>query len=424
MWRYRCKTQLITLGLAFICGVVLMAGALYADPSNAMLEMLPPEMMEYAASNKVMLCVSGGLVIAGIANIILIGQLLMTQFQVQPIFIYLFLFLLPTYLILIGTALVIPMVILSVVGLVQLHTGQDAAMRKARMTGDAELVRVYQLHHKLDPQYKAMAEECRHNASRASFAYVLGIFAVLLIIFLVDNILITMLAVTLYMIAFNYLARYRVSCMIPITKLLYEKCDPEACVSAIIYYSTRRGKVKLTNQALMAQSLIYLNDPQLAQDVLITYPRKDAASVLTYWSLMSYIYYLLKDEAGLQRSYEEAQKVRLNFGRTGVMIRSEELSSIKNRIDLMNGEFSECKRYFLQSLKNAVFPFQKADADYYIGLISFVQEDYSLAGMYFRQVVQLGGSLYFVANARDYLEKIEALGQEEDEDDRPLLLPE
>ena len=423
MWKYRCKTQLITLALAFVCGVIMVAFVLYADPSNATLEFLPPELAAYAQGNRIAMCISGGMVVAGIANIILIGQLLMTQFQVSPIFIYLFLFLMPTYLVLIGTALVIPMLVLSIVGLWQLKTGRDSAFRKAKITGDAELVRIYELHHKLDPQYKPMAEECRKNASRAAWIYALGIVAVMCVLFFVDNILLMMLAIVAYMMIFNYIARYRASCMIPITKLLYEQCDPEACISAIIYYSTRRGKVRLTNQALMAQSLIYLNDPQLAQDVLITFPRKDSASVLTYWSLMSYIYYLMKDESGLQRSYEEAQKVRLNFGHTGVMIRSEELNSIKNRLDLMNGDFSECKRYFLQSLKTAIFPFQKADADYYIGLISFVQEDYSLASMYFRQVVQVGGKLYFVTNAKSYLEKIEQLDTDHQEEELQASLP-
>lgn len=423
MWKYRCKTQLITLALAFVCGAVAFGFLLYADPSNASLSFLPPELAAYAAGNKIAMCVSGGLVVAGIANIILIGQLLMTQFQVSPIFIYLFLFLMPSYLILIGTALVIPMVILSIVGLIQLKTGRDSAFRRAKITGDAELVRIYELHHKLDPQYKAMAEECRKNADRAASIYALGIVAVMCVLFFVNNILIMMLAIMAYMIIFNYIARYRASCMIPITKLLYEQCDPEACISAIIYYSTRRGKVRLTNQALLAQCLIYLNDPQLAQDVLITFPRKDAASVLTYWSLMSYIYYLMKDQAGLERSYEEATKVQLNFGHTGVMIRSEELNSIKNRLDLMNGDFSECKRYFLQSLKTAVFPFQKADAAYYIGLISFVQQDYGLAAMYFRQVIQTGGKLYFVDNARGYLEKIEELDAMDQAQEQQASLP-
>ncbi|WP_303026544.1 hypothetical protein [uncultured Faecalibaculum sp.] len=423
MWKYRCKTQLITLALAFVCGALMVGIVLYADPTYATLEFLPPEVAAYAQGNKIAMCASGGLVVAGIANIILIGQLLMTQFQISPLFIYLFLFLMPSYLVLIGSALVIPMAVLSIVGIVQLKTGRDAAFRKARITGDAELVRIYELHHKLDPQYRPMAEECRHNASRAAWIYALGIVAVMCVLFFVNNILLMMLAIMAYMLIFNYIARYRASCMIPITKLLYEQCDPEACISAIVYYSTRNGKIRLTNQALMAQCLIYLNDPQLAQDVLITYPRKDAASVLTYWFLMSYVYYLLKDESGLERSYEEAQKVRLNFGHTGVMIRSEELNSIKNRLDLMNGDFSECKRYFLQSLKTAVFPFQKADADYYIGLISFVQQDYSLAAMYFNQVVQTGGKLYFVQNARDYLEKIEQLNVVQEQEELQASLP-
>jgi hypothetical protein len=105
--------------------------------------------------------------------------------------------------------------------------------------------------------------------------------------------------------------------------------------------------------------------------------------------------------------------VRLNFGSTGVMIRSEELSAIENKIHLMDGDFNACKKYFLESLKKARFPFQKADACYYIGLISFVQEDYSLARMYFQKVVQLGNKLYFTENAKAYLEKIDAFEQEQ-----------
>ena len=420
MWKYRCKMQLIALGIGFLAGVVLMVCALFTNTGSVLVSQMPAEVAAFVAGNKILMCMAGGVVIAGIVNVILVAQLLMVQFNISPMLLYLIMFIAPTYLILIGTALVIPMVVLSIYGMWSLRSGRDKAFARARISGDAEILRIYELHHKLDPQYRQMAESCRKNADKARWVMYLGVLAVMCVIFFVPSMWIVMLIIIVYMFIFSYLARFQSSAFIPITRLLYEKCDPEACISAIVYYSTRRGKLKLTNQALMAQCLIYLDDPDLAQDVLITYPRKDSASVLTYWSLMSYIYYLQKDDQGLQRCYEEAQKVRLSFGQTGVMIRSEELSSIKNKIDLINGDFSTCKQYFLRALKNSPFPFQKADASYYIGLISFVEQDYPIAEMYFRQTIQIGNKLYFTRNAANYLAKIEAMNEAQEEEIRQL----
>lgn len=415
MWKYRCKTQLIALGVAFLAGVVLMGAALFTNTSAYILSEMPAEMAAFVEGNKVLMCVSGGMLLAGIVNVILISQLLMVQYNISPFLLYILMFMAPSYLILAGTFLVIPMIILSFYGIWSLHSGRDKALRQAKINGDEEILRIYELHHKLDPQYKDMAMECRKNYDKTRWVMGLGIVACICVIFFIQSLMVVMLAIVLYMFIFNYLARLQVNAFIPITKLLYEKCDPEACISAIIYFSMRHGKLKLTNQSLMAQCLIYLNDPSLAQDVLITYQRKDSASVLTYWSLMSYIYYLQKDEQGLQRCYEEAQKVRLSYGQTGVMIRSEELQAIKNRIDLMNGDFNTCKQFFLKLVKTSPFPFQKADASYYIGLISFVEQDYPIARMYFQQTITLGNKLYFVRNATNYLAKIDAMHLNEDE---------
>ena len=163
----------------------------------------------------------------------------------------------------------------------------------------------------------------------------------------------------------------------------------------------------MKQHALLAQSLIYMDDPELAQDVLINFPKKDAGSILQYWSLMAYVYYLLKDEADLIRCKEEAAKVRLNVGSTGVMIQSEENRAIQNKVDLMNGELNTAKKYYLHALKQAKFPFQQVDASYYIGLISFVEEDYSLATLYFNKVVDFGNKISFVEKAKKYLSMME-----------------
>ena len=79
----------------------------------------------------------------------------------------------------------------------------------------------------------------------------------------------------------------------------------------------------------------------------------------------------------------------------------------------MDGDFNSCKKFFLNALKTAVLPFQQVDASYYIALISFVEEDYSLAKMYFDKVIALGNKIYFVEKAKAYVDKIEQMNLED-----------
>ena len=167
---------------------------------------------------------------------------------------------------------------------------------------------MYKIHHNLDESYKELAKTCRKNVRKLNGIYALGIVALLVILILINNMLLLAVLLMFYLFAFNLVLRYRAVSLLPITRLLYEDCNPEACASAVIYYCTNsKGHTRLKQHTLLAQCLIYLNDPELAQDVLISYPRKDAASSLQYWSLMSYIDYMLKDEDGLSRCKEEAQ---------------------------------------------------------------------------------------------------------------------
>ena len=301
--------------------------------------------------------------------------------------------------------------------MLSLHSSISKERREFNFSSDDELVRMYEIHHKLDESYKELAKSCRKNVRKLTSIYALGIVALFVILFVVNNIMLLAVLLMFYLFAFNLVLRYRAVSLLPITKLLYEDCNPEACASAIIYYSTnRKGHTRLTQHTLLAQCLIYLNDPELAQDVLISYPRKDAASSLQYWSLMSYIDYMLKDEEALNRCKEEAQSVRLNYGRAGVMIQSEEMASIENKIHLMDGDFNTCKKYYLQGLQRARFAFQQVDSCYYIALISFVEEDYKLARMYFEKVIEIGNRMYFVEKAKSYLEKIDAINPEASND--------
>ena len=430
MWKYRCKSHLISLIVAFAVGVglsviVFSSGIdISSDIFSSSLSSLPgadtqaiDQVLKYLQNNLWILYMGDGLLISGIINVIYIGQYLTVRFNISPWIVMCIIFFLPEYMIYIGTILVIPAFIVCIYGMLSLRSSISKERREFNFSSDDELVRMYEIHHKLDESYKELAKSCRKNVRKLTSIYALGIVALFVILFVVNNIMLLAVLLMFYLFAFNLVLRYRAVSLLPITKLLYEDCNPEACASAIIYYSTnRKGHTRLTQHTLLAQCLIYLNDPELAQDVLISYPRKDAASSLQYWSLMSYIDYMLKDEEALNRCKEEAQSVRLNYGRAGVMIQSEEMASIENKIHLMDGDFNTCKKYYLQGLQRARFAFQQVDSCYYIALISFVEEDYKLARMYFEKVIEIGNRMYFVEKAKSYLEKIDAINPEASND--------
>ena len=421
---------MISLIVAFAVGVGLSVIVFSRGPDissdifSSSLSSLPgadtqaiDQVLKYLQNNMWILYMGDGLLISGIINVIYIGQYLTVRFNISPWIVMCIIFFLPEYMIYIGTILVIPAFIVCIYGMLSLRSSISKERREFNFSSDDELVRMYEIHHKLDESYKELAKSCRKNVRKLTSIYALGIVALFVILFVVNNIMLLAVLLMFYLFAFNLVLRYRAVSLLPITKLLYEDCNPEACASAIIYYSTnRKGHTRLTQHTLLAQCLIYLNDPELAQDVLISYPRKDAASSLQYWSLMSYIDYMLKDEEALNRCKEEAQSVRLNYGRAGVMIQSEEMASIENKIHLMDGDFNTCKKYYLQGLQRARFAFQQVDSCYYIALISFVEEDYKLARMYFEKVIEIGNRMYFVEKAKSYLEKIDAINPEASND--------
>ena len=411
------------MSVAFVVGLALSAVVfssgvdLNSDMFSSALSQAPGvntealnQVLAYLQNNMWILYLGDALLISGIINIIYIGQYVTARFNISPWIIMFLIFFLPEYMIYIGTLLVIPAFIVCIYGMLSLRSSISKERREFNFSNDDELVRMYKIHHNLDESYKELAKTCRKNVRKLNGIYALGIVALLVILILINNMLLLAVLLMFYLFAFNLVLRYRAVSLLPITRLLYEDCDPEACASAIICYCTNsKGHTRLKQHTLLAQCLIYLNDPELAQDVLISYPRKDAASSLQYWSLMSYIDYMLKDEDGLSRCKEEAQSIRLHYGRAGIMIQSEEMAAIENKIHLMDGDFNTCKKYYLQGLQRANFPFQQVDSCYYIALISFVEEDYKLARMYFEKVLEIGNRMYFVEKAKNYLAKIDKI---------------
>lgn len=408
MWKYRCKTHLMALIGAFVIGVLLAYFSMQQGLDLSTFS-YPDEIVDYINNNQIVFYISGGLSVAGIVNAILLVQFASTQFNINPLFLIIALMFFPTQLVGIGTLLVIPVALICVYGMITSQSQLQREYKKANISGDDEIFQMYKNRHHLDETVKPLALACRNNVIRITAIYALGVVAIICIMTIISNIFVLVISLIFYLMALNFLLRYRSSSVIPIAALLYESCDPEACASAIFYYSQFGNRLKIRQHTLLAQCMIYLDDPELAQDVLIDFPKKDSASILQYWSLMAYVYYLLKDESDLQRCLVQAEKVQLNAGKTGVLIQSEEKRSIQNRIDLMNGDLNTSKKYYLHALQQAKFPFQQVDASYYIGLISFVQEDYSLANMYFQKVVDYGNKMCFVEKAEKYLSMMDSM---------------
>jgi hypothetical protein len=410
MWKYQCKTQFFSLVISFVIGCVLSSFFYFMQ-----LDTLTGELSEAVTTligqySPLVVVISGGFSLAGIVNVVIMAQMVMNQFRISPFLIFLICMFAYEYIYMLGVILVIPMMGITLYGWLSLRNMDKKLLRRANISNDEELVRIYKIHHPMVESVEPLARTCRANMNRITSIYALGVLAILCVLLFVDNAIFVMIAILFYMFTLNFLIRYRASQFLPISNLLYQQCNPQACASALIYFCTnKKGKVKLRYQSLLAQCLIYMDDPNLAQDVLITYPRKDAGSILMYWSLMAHIDYMLKDEDGLLRCKEEASKVNIRFGRNGIMAKNAEMASIENRINLMNSDFNACKKYYLNVYNSSPLPYEKIDAAYYIGLISFVQQDYPVAKLYFERVAAHGNTMYFKAKAEYYLEKLSGM---------------
>lgn len=416
MWRYRCKTHLISMVIGFVVGCILAFIAL-SQHMSVYASLYPSELLTFIQQNPVIFYASSGLTIAGIINIIRLMELASEKWNISPFLLILVMVFVPEVFLIVGTLLVLPVVVICVVGMVQLKWGKNGSFESGKMSPDEELVRMIALHHPLHEDVKELADTCRKNDRRIQFTYYLGLVAILFVIFLVSNIWLLIVTFLIFFFAFNILFRYRSSNTLPIVSLLYDQCDPERCVSAIIYYSTHGKKVHLKMHTLLAQCLIYMDEPELAQDILARFPKKDKGNVIQYWTLMSYIYYLMKDEKSIERCKEELSKVSSRgMTMTGIGFTGQEMASVQNKLDLMNGELNTSRKYYLRNLQMAHFAFQQVDASYYIGLISFVEKDYPLADVYFKRVVAMGNTMNLVAKAQGYLDKLSGMDIDPEEE--------
>lgn len=424
MWKYKCRSQLLSLILAFVAGFAM---TFFLNSDEMFLEMmegtLPNEVMSIFVSNPWIIGVSSGIGFMGLLNVFLLISLISVANTGLLLMFALIAIMMPDYAIMIGVLAIPVTLVLNIYGWVSLRMTEKKNLAKANIKGDDDIVRAFLEHHQLDPEYEAIANEAKASVKKINFALVLGLIAEFCALFFFQNLIISMILVFFCVMGIQYLQRIRAASLNNISAILINECNPEGCLSALIYFGKKGNHYKLKNRALCAQCLIYLNEPELAQQVLIEFPKSNVTNVMAYDSLMGYIYYMLKDEEGLNRVKNEMESVRAGTGSMMMMIKTEELGAIQNRISLMKGDFNTCKKYYLNLLKRSVSNLQRSDCSYYIALISFVQEDYVVAKMYFEKVLQTGNKLYFVNNAKNYLSKIEnspLLEHQQEEMNQPM----
>lgn len=408
MWKYNCKRQLLILFGAFLIGFLttyfFSSSELFWSMAK---DMLPADVLKSVMEQPLLISLAGGIGLMGMANVITVANVVSAYYSGSIFIVLMFLMFMPDWVVLIGILSLPLTIIVWIYGWATLNRSTSKALRQADITGDDEIVRIYTIHHPLDESYKALGENVRRTMRTIRFAFVLGLVAIGCSLVFIDNFWILILLLTVCMVAMQFLSRVRMQAFNSIAMLLYQECNPEACMSALLYYSKRGSHYKLANRALMASCLIYLDEPELAQDVLIAYRRPNFSDQLQYYLLMGSIYYQLKDESGVQRCIDAVEKMRFPRGQMGMMMKDSQLSMLENKLNLMHGDFNESKKYFLMSLKASTSRLQSAECAYYIALISFVQQDYVLAKMYFEKTISQGGSLYYVENAQNYLAKIQ-----------------
>lgn len=404
MWKYRSQQYFLLLNAGLVLGIVL--AYLFYHQLMAIVDYFPKEYAEQIRQQPTLIYTMSAFLCAALPNLFMLANELNQRFRIGAFGILLLLYLKPVEVLFVAMILVIPAWFISLYGWLSLNRQRKGLVHYAGNSESDELFRILKLHVQLDEGVKDLAQACARTYQRYTLWQYSFIFLMIVVTFVAYNPYILVGFLLLYFFVTPILARYRAVSQIPITSLLYESCEPDRCLSAIYYYCQTFRQHRLRLHALLAECLIYMEQPELAQDVLILYPRKDRASNLIYWTLNAWVYYLLKDEANLNRCYEEASKVALNIGGTGVMIQSAELASIQAKINLMDGQLSNVKRYYLNALKKAQFLYQRVVASYYIALISFVEQDYVVAENYFSFVAENAGSMSIKQKAQDYLSQL------------------
>lgn len=412
MWKYQCKKHLAFLLGGAVLGAIFFGffgyGTAYLKEVAGILdtkeayEMIKIPYIPYLI---------GAVLGAGASNGLMMTTYIMQRFNLSFIFMYVIIFVAFTPMAGIGLVLLVPAVIVCIYGWLTIpNRSRRNDLKKNAVSSVAEVERVYRLHHTYLSEYEDLAKKVWDYTLRMNLAYVIGLLCIFLLILWIEDFFMLLLVFIFYAILFFQLTRRKAIAVQPIISLLYDECNPEACASAI-FALARKGK-KRKNFPLaqyLAQSMIYMNDPHLAADVMVTCERNKSAMIFPYYSIMAYVYYQLGDRSMVKFQYDECEKgsTRMKSGPMS-MLRQQCLSGIDNKLNMMDKDFDKAKAYYESLLETSGFEFQKVDAHYYLGLMYFVGRDLDDAQRHFNYVEEHGNKLYFVEKAKKFLTMIEA----------------
>jgi hypothetical protein len=409
MWKYKCKSQLLLLAGAFLVGAFSMfifsQSPEFLETAS---EFVQADILSYFSNSIWLLSLFGGMVTAGFANVFVIGTLLSGVFGAAMLLVFALFLLLPDIMITVCTIAVPVMVIVLLYGMISLQQEQKKQLEAFGISSDDQIVAQYLEGHVLLDEYRELAKNVKQTAFKVDLCSWLGLVALYTVMIPMQNFFLSILVMMLGVFILRALMNVKAKSYNSVSALLLEQCDPPACISTLFYMSRKRnGHYKFVNRSLLAQCFVYSNEPRLAREVLVRFPRPNVNAALTYWSITASAAYLLKDEALLYDCKDAITSLRPAGGQITMMVRSSELASVENKIRLLDGDYNTCKKYFLEVLRHSVSRLQTAYCDYYIALLSFAQEDYQVAKLYFNNAIAAGNKLYFTKNARMYLKKIE-----------------
>ncbi len=420
MWKYECKRHLTYVVVGAIIGALIFGTLGWQRDFFLELFLSTADQMGIADAQSIvtpsMFYLVGAIFVGGLVNGMLLFFQFVNRFHINPLVVMLIFMMGSEVIVGIGVFLLIPAIIVCIYGWLTIpNRKQQKELHKNAVTTVKEAERVYRLHHVYDVKSEEYATSAWNIIRRVNILYFIGVIAFLLLILYVENFGIVMVGGVIFMMLFYQLTKYKNTALQPIISLLYDQCDPEACASAIFALARKSHKKKnfpLTQQ--LAQALIYLNDPHLAVDVLVTAPQSRNISIYPYHTLMAYAYYQLGDEGMVKHHYSECEKNKDSRPNSpAAMFCNQALASIQNKIDIMDQDFSKAKAFYEQTLETSPLQFQLVDAHYYLGLIAFVEHDLYEAERHFIYVQEHGNKMYFKNKTESFIETIQSVKEHE-----------
>lgn len=407
MWKYQCKRHLLFLFGAAIFGAVIFGLLGYSE--DALQQAAEMANFEEILEIPYLEYIVGAIFGAGAANGMLLLTYIVQRYHMSFWFVYLIVFFLFSPMTAIGTLVLIPTIFVCIYGWLTIpNRSEHKNLKKNKVNSVAEVERVYRLHHKYLSEYEDLAKKVWDYTMRITLSYIIGLLVVFLLILWIDNMLVLMLSVFAYGMLYLIMARKKAMAMQPIISLLYDECNPEACASVIFALAKKARKRKsFPLPQYLAQCMIFLNDPHLAADIMVTCERNRGAIQFPYYTVMGYAYYQLGDRGMVKFQLDECEKAGAGTNNQAVaLLREQCLTGIKNKLDLMDKKFDSCKQYFRAILEATPFECQRVDAHYYLGLIAFVDRDLDDAKYHFNYVEGHGNTMYFKEKAKSFLATI------------------